>query len=236
MRHFSIWDWTDYVRGLETDADRSVMDTHLSAPCLPCQRTVNVLRGVAALAHDEAGYLPPRDAVQDAQAIASWHRPEKTGFPAWVARLVHDTFREPLPAGMRAEGRHSRHTLYEAGSYSLDLQVESQPPSGLVSLVGQLADRRTPATLPLHLPVWVMERKRLVTSTLCNRFGEFQLEYAPSRDLRLCIPVPEAKKCLTVSLNRLSPDGAGEHERAISPLLRRKRPGPTPSRPERRKK
>ena len=204
MRHFDIWQWTDYARGLVAGVDRSPMDAHLFSGCQRCQRTVNVLRGVAAAARGETG-PPPEHAIRYAQAICSLHRPEKISFPRWVARLVHDTVREPLPAGMRAEDRLSRHALYEAGSYSLDLQLENQLASGLVTLIGQLADRNKPAISTAAVPVWLMEGERLVTSTLSNRFGEFQLEYAPSCRLRLSLPLPAVRKRLEVPLNRLSP-------------------------------
>lgn len=205
MKHFSIWQWTDYVRYLGDDVARSAMDAHLSSGCARCQRTVDVLRAVAATAPNEASYEPPEHAIRYAKAIYSLSGPEKTSLPRLIARLVHDSTRAPLPAGMRSQNRPSRHALYEAGSYSLDLQLEQQLASGLVMLIGQLADRQKPATSTADVPIWLMDRKKLVTSTLCNPFGEFQLEYAPVRDLRLHVPLRAAGKRLEVPLDRLTP-------------------------------
>jgi hypothetical protein len=160
---------------------------------------------VAAIAGGEGGHEPPEHAIRCAQAIYSLFRPETTSLPRLIARLVHDSFREPLPAGIRAQARLSRHALYEAGSYYLDLQFDLQPPAGPVTLVGQLADRRIPSS-NTAVPVWLMQRKSVVASTLCGRFGEFQLEYTPARDLRLCLPVPEAGQRLEIPLNRLTPE------------------------------
>ena len=98
--------------------------------------------------------------------------------------------REPLPAGIRAQALPSRHALYEAGRYYLDLQLERQRASGSVTLVGQLADRHNPSA-HTAVPVWLLRHKSVVASTLCGRFGEFQLEYTPARDLRLCVPLRE---------------------------------------------
>ena len=78
MKHFSIWQWTDYVRNLGDDVARSAMDAHLSSSCARCQRTVNVLRAVAAAAPNEASYEPPDHAIRYAKAIYSLSRPEKT--------------------------------------------------------------------------------------------------------------------------------------------------------------
>ena len=205
MKHFNIWQWTDYARVLGNDVVRAAMEAHLSAGCARCQRIVNVLRGVDTIARGEAGYEPPEHAIRRAQAIYALSRPEKTGFPRLIARLVHDSIREPLPAGMRAQDGPARHALYEAGSYCLDLQVEQQLASGLVTLIGQLADRGKPATNSADVPVWLMERKRLVASTLCNPLGEFQLEYAPARGLRLSVPLRAARRRLEVPLDRLTP-------------------------------
>lgn len=205
MKHFSLWQWADFARGLGEEVTRSAMEAHLSSRCSRCQRVVNVLRNVAVTARREADYEPPEHAVRYAQAIYSLQRPERASFPRLVARLVQDTVREPLAAGMRAQNQLSRHALFEAGSYYLDLQVEQQPASGLITLIGQLADRTNPETRTTEIPVWLKERTRLVAATVCNRFGEFQLEYAPARNLSLHLPLPAARKRLEVSLNPLNP-------------------------------
>jgi hypothetical protein len=204
MTHFSIGQWTDFVRGLVETGPRTAMEAHLSG-CRRCERFVGVLHDVAVTARGEADHDPPAYAIRYAHALFSQYRPETLSFPRMVARLVHDSARAPLPAGMRSQGRLSRQALYEAGSYCLDLLLEHQPRSGLITLIGQLADRDKPATITADVPVWLMERKNLVASTLCNRFGEFQLEYAPARDLRLHIPLAAARKRVEVSLNRLNP-------------------------------
>jgi len=226
MNHFSIWEWADFVRGLVDEGARSVMDTHLSSGCRPCARVVNVLRGVSMLARSEADYEPADYAIQYAQAIYALGRPEAVTFPRLVARLVHDSMRAPLPAGMRGEGRASRHALYEAGSYCLDLQLERQPNSGLITLVGQFADRDNAPTSMANVPVWLIERKALIASALCNGFGEFHLEFAPARNLRLRVPIPRARRRLEISLNALDPglpDSPRPARVSRRPIRRRRR-------------
>ena len=227
MKHFSIWQWTDYVRALAEEGTRSAMEAHLSSGCARCQRTVNVLRGLTAMARAEPDYEPPAHAIRYAKALYSLSQPEKVSLPRVVARLVHDSFREPLPAGLRAQNRLSRQALYEAGSYCLDLQLEQQHGSGRVTLIGQLADRNNPTTTSTaEVPVWLMKRKLLVASTHCNPFGEFQLEYAPVRDLRVCLPLRAARKRLEVSLDRLTPGLPGRPRPAkIARRKTRRRPG-----------
>src|SRR5204863_8914803 len=118
--------WTDLARGLvDARPARSAMEAHLPG-CPRCERVVSMLRGVRTTARAEAGYEPPERAIRYARAIYSLYGPEKISFPRLIARLVYDSGRAPLPAGMRSQNRLSRHALYEAGNYCLDVQVEQQ--------------------------------------------------------------------------------------------------------------
>jgi hypothetical protein len=111
--------------------------------------------------------------------------------PPLVAKLVYDTAHQPLPAGMRAERAVGRQALYCAGPYSVDLRVEHERGSGRVCLVGQIADRRQPQRSIGDVPVLLMSGKAVVERAFSNMFGEFQMECAPSRHLRLCFPVEQ---------------------------------------------
>src|SRR5688572_21136116 len=137
MKHFDIWEWADFVRGLGDRGVRSRMQAHQSE-CPRCEKTAGTLRDIVAAARADADYDPPEHAVRYAKAVYALAAPEKVRLPRLIARLVHDSMREPLPAGIRAQDRVSRRALYEAGGYHLDLQLERQPASGLIVLVGQL--------------------------------------------------------------------------------------------------
>ena len=217
MKHFDIWQWADYARGLFDEVDRAAMDAHLASGCARCARTAGTFRSVTAIAGGEAASEPPAHAIRYAQAVYSLFRPETTSLPRLLARLVHDSMREALPAGIRAQAGLSRHALYEAGSYFLDLQID-QHASGPVTLVGQLADRSNPSA-DVAVPVWLMQQKSVVASTLCDRFGEFQLEYTPARDLWLHLPLRKVHKRLEIPLSRLTP----EIPRALRPPTARRR-------------
>jgi hypothetical protein len=215
MKHFTIWDWADFARGVVDQAVRTAMQAHLSSGCSQCERTVRVLRGVSTAARSEGQYAPPESAMRYARALYSLHRPEKVGFARLVGRLIHDSALAPLPAGMRAEGQSqaTRHLLYEAGGYYLDVQLEHQPDSGRLNLVGQIAARNNLEATTANLPVWLLERTSLVASTLSNKFGEFQLECAPARNLLLRVPLPDAGKRLEVSLSQPE-DGLSDRRRS----------------------
>ena len=116
------------------------------------------------------------------------------------ASLVFDSFREPLPAGVRAGfGPSARRLLYKAGRYVVMLRLDRAADSGRLSLVGQILDEGHPKK-PLHeLPVSVFKGRMTVGRTLTNDFGEFQLQADPAKNLRLSFEVPETK-AFTVSL------------------------------------
>lgn len=197
-KHFEIWEWADFVRNVGESTMRSSMETHLSSGCEKCGAMVRVLGGFAAMA-PIADFEPSRQAIRRAEAI--FPAIEKPSF----MKLVYDSFREPLPAGMRAQDALPRHALYEAGKFFLDLQLDHEPASGLVTLVGQLSNPDQEATDTTDVPVLLMTPKGVLASVMCNQVGEFQLEYMPARNLRLHVLLPEVGERLDVGLDRLSP-------------------------------
>jgi hypothetical protein len=203
MDHFDIWQWADFVRGLSDEATRLSMEGHLSSGCGRCRSTVSLLRQVADAARADSSYEPPAHAVRLATAVFSTTVSNTMSLPRLVARLVRDTARDPLPAGLRSTDRLSRRAVYVAGDYHVDLQVERQPASGLVTLIGQLASGRDTANIA-DVPVWLMERESLIGSTTCNAFGEFQLEYEPKGDLLLFLPLRDMGKRLEIPLHHLT--------------------------------
>jgi len=67
----------------------------------------------------------PQYALRCARTIFILQQPQKVQIlPRIPVRLLYDSFREPLPAGLRTQQRLSRQALYQAGDYSLD------PPAG----------------------------------------------------------------------------------------------------------
>ena len=199
-RHPDTWDWVDYVRGVG-EAGRSAMEAHLSSGCHHCQAIVRTLRNVTHAAAVEATYEPPANVIRRAQAIFPPYRPEMS----ILAKLIYDSFREPLPAGVRAQGRPARHALYEAGDFFVDLQLEHEAASGTVTLVGQVSDRENPRINTTSLPILLMARKGLVTSAMCNRLGEFEMAFKPARDLQLRVPLRESGGHVDLKMDELSP-------------------------------
>ena len=214
MKHFDICQWTDFARGVVPGPDRTIMDAHLSSQrCVRCRATLALVHRVVAVARAEDRYTPPEYVVRCVKAISAVRRPQGTRLPGLIARLVYDSFRDPVPAGIRAQDRTSRHALYEAENYCLDLQLEHDTGTSLVTLMGQLTNREDPDSSVAEAPVLLMARKDVIAHAVSNPFGEFQMEYAPARHLRLCLPLDPSGKRIEVSLDRLAGDMSKPPER-----------------------
>jgi hypothetical protein len=215
-KHLDAWEWLDFVRGVDDPAGRSARAAHLSSGCERCESVVRTLRAVTAVAGREGQYDPPANVLRRAQAIFPVREPAMSVF----AKLIYDNFHDPLPAGLRAQGRQARHALYEAGDLFVDLQLEHGDEFGTVTLVGQVSDRVNPRINTTSLPILLMARNGLVASAMCNRLGEFEMQFRPARDLRLLVPIREAGGHVDVRMDEVLPrpprPSRTPHRRAIA--------------------
>jgi hypothetical protein len=201
MTHLELADVADLVRGIATSSDRERMQRHLDSGCERCRRAVAVMREVARIGRDDAGWEPPASAVRLATAIM----PRPVEFRRrLLGRLIFDSFSQPLPVGVRSVHRRSRQLMYRAGAFFVDLRVDHEPNPRRVSLVGQVASRDAAAPQPGEACL-VHGTRALLTAPI-NEFGEFQLEYVPAPRLRLRIPVAGDDLGLEIPLARLADD------------------------------
>jgi hypothetical protein len=206
MSHYDIIYWTDYVRGLVRGQEHSDMTRHL-AECNRCRLTHTLLATVAVRMQADMQYQVPADAVRNARALFSASaRPVRSVLQKLAGKLVFESLAQPQLAGVRSAAvRGTRHALYEAGEYSVDVRVESEQGSGRMNMVGQLAVRsQAPNTLD-QVPVRLMSGRQLVAEAVSNQFGEFQLNYEPKRQLKLHIPLQNRGERIELQLGSLVP-------------------------------
>lgn len=209
MSHYDAGEWSDFVRGLVPAARAAEMEAHL-AGCGACRRTVDLFGHVVVTARRDREQDPPAHLVRWARALFSTG--ERAAAPSrgrLVARLVYDSFAAPELSGVRAQSRISRHLLYEAGSFGLDLRVEHERGSPSVTLVGQILDREQPERSLSGVSVQLVRGRTAVSRAQCNRFGEFQIEYEPHGRLRLYVSEEHRRQRVEVSLNGLQRDQRG---------------------------
>src|SRR5712691_4363736 len=204
-RHFAEEALVDFARQQGGEEQTARMERHLDAGCERCAQTLRLWKAVLGLAGQEASYRPPEAVVGQVQRQFALHRPK--GFLERVARnasMVFDSFRQPLPAGVRAAGASPRQLAYKAGRYLIMLRVQPRAGSDRLSVVGQVLDEANPTKALQDAPVLVLRGKETVDRTLTNHLGEFQLEQDPSESLRLCVGAPEVEP-LAVLLPSVGP-------------------------------
>ena len=105
--------------------------------------------------------------------------------------------------GMRSDGFQNHHLLYEAREFYLDLHAEVVGDSSTGILLGQLANWRDPAQETSDVPVLLLKGSRVLARAVTNSFGEFEVEYTPSAELRLNLLLDHRGTCIDLSLSRL---------------------------------
>lgn len=118
---------------------------------------------------------------------------------AQMARLISDSFRDPLPAGVRTLQNSNRRLLYASGSLSVDLLVEAEDDSNRIALTGQILDSAKPDRRFQGIPVTLQGWKGLVTHATAGEFGEFHLDFNFESTVSLEIGITETQS-MTIPL------------------------------------
>ncbi len=143
---------------------------------------------------------------RDRLAIDLWPRLESMVYPQLgirritkVARLVLDTFLQPLPAGIRSLQSDTRQLVYEAESLTADISLERPPKSTRATLLGQIMRTNEPQ-IPLNgVPVVLKSRKGPLDLKMTNEAGEFSFEFQNERSVSLEIEVSPNDWILIIS-------------------------------------
>jgi hypothetical protein len=216
VKHLSATDAADFVRGVGSAAVRRQIERHLASGCARCARAVALYRTIASTAGQETQWEPPSSVLDRASEIFSIPARQQVGplVRRLLPRLIFDSIRQPLPAGVRASNSVTRHVLYRAGDFFIDLRIDREHGAPRVSIVGQVAPREAAGATKPHEPVSVLliDRRAVVARPPVNAFGEFHFDYEAHAKMRLRILFGEHKG-LDVPLERLL-KSASNHENA----------------------
>jgi hypothetical protein len=189
--HFDDEAWVRFALGLVPVNLAARMRAHLEQGCAECAETCRLWTLVVKTAESEQLYEPPRDAVDAAKAAFPLAR-RLSLLPhlAQSAQLIFDSFRAPLPAGVRGNKTEARHLLYDADDFLIDLRLENEG-EGRIALCGQILPKRSVEAQSLEVGILVTaESGRLLRHTLANALGEFQMELEGRGPLALYMQVP----------------------------------------------
>lgn len=228
MTHYEITQWVDYARGLVDPAAAAEMRTHLDG-CPACAAIVRRFAMVAPVVQSDEQLEPPAHLLHFARAAFSLHKPEAVlSLPQLAARLVFNSLDAAMAAGTRSLSEEaSRQTLFEAGEFSVHLRFEQSTRAARVSLVGQIANRRSPEPPMSHVPVLLTRGRTVVARSMSNEFGEFQVEYEPHAALQLQIPVSAGRQAIRLPLTDVHDSRLDDSRSPASSSRRRNRRGAT---------
>ena len=144
MHHFSEEAWADFIRGTTTPGVTGEMEAHLASGCSDCVAANGIWDRLRVAAVQESIYEPPADLVRRIKLELSTRSGDE--LPKAISP-VFDSFCQPLVAGVRAGSVTARQLLYEADGLTVDLRLDKESPSGMISAVGQVLDQGTPRSL-----------------------------------------------------------------------------------------
>jgi len=205
MEHFAEENWADYVRGVIRHETSNDIAAHLANGCVPCQAAFKMWNQVRTVAEHESNVMAAEDLVRMVKmefAIQNMAEPPSSLDGA----LVFDTLIQPSTAGILSGLVRARQLVYEADGLTVDLRVDSQPPSTKVCVIGQVLDKRAPRASFRNASVTVWTEKGLpILTTGTSEFGEFHLEFEAQEHLRLLIQI-EGQRPVRIPLGNLMMD------------------------------
>ena len=105
--------------------------------------------------------------------------------PDSFAELLFDSFLQPVLEGVRSLSIGTRHMLYRADPFQIDLLIEPQVGGRSVVVTGQLLDLRHLEIVGHNLQVTLSNLRGRVVQTTTNQFGEFCQEIENTGSLEL---------------------------------------------------
>lgn len=143
---------------------------------------------------------------RDRLAADLWPRLEAMVYPQLgiyrvtkVARLVLDTFFQPLPVGIRRLQPDTRQFVYEAPTLTADISFERSPNSARTTLVGQVMRTNQPQIPMNGVPVVLKSDNGPLGVKMTNESGEFSFEFQEERSVTLEIEVSPNEWVLLIS-------------------------------------
>lgn len=191
MRHFSLEEWADFARQVVDRSRKELMQAHLDTGCKRCSEVLTTWTRVRRAAQSDRSYEPPEAATRMAKSLLPLHA-NKTARPS-IARLMFDSFQNPVIAGVRSTSTTARQMLYGVGTYRIDLRMEPQMDSDKISLVGQVLNSADPIKSGVQVTVTLLRGNKVLGESQTNALGEFHLECSLEGQLQLLLTLPRAR-------------------------------------------
>lgn len=195
MKHYSSEEWADFAREVGEAGHKAAMQRHLQSGCVKCKEELGLWQRVHATARRQAFVEVPDSLLRSVKGAFSIYGPGSApSAKPTIAQLIFDSFRSPLPVGVRAASVAPRQLLYGAGDHRIDLRFEPEAGSEKLSLVGQILNSTNAEEAVDALPVVLMRGRHILGGSSTNEFGEFHLGATFGSGLELRIRLPRGKE------------------------------------------
>jgi hypothetical protein len=185
MRHFTTEDAVDFVNQVIPASQKRAMEEHRKN-CRRCSKAVSQLQRVRECAAAEPNYQPPQETVRNTRsAFAALELALRGKTRGASIEVLFDSFLQPALGRVRSAGGATRHVLYRADPFQIDVQIELQPGEERLVVTGQLVGSRDPQIVGRNLAVILANMRGRIVRTATNQFGEFRTEIENSGDLEL---------------------------------------------------
>ena len=184
-RHVHARTALDYLDRTLDEAGRREVEAHLALPCAACRERMRELGSLLQRMRDDRVPMVPESVRARAlDAFAAAERPVPArALAELLARLVFDSWTDPLPAAARRAVGEARRLRFALDGGTLELECEPESP-GLATLRGRLAI----ADAALHrVLVAVGPETRAVFP---DAGGAFALDHVPAGEAHLTIEGP----------------------------------------------
>lgn len=187
MKHFSLTEWADFVRGALSPNQEAALQRHLDDDdCRRCKKTVEMWTAMATFAKREATYEPPADAVRIAKSyLAPFKLASKQSRVLQLAKLAFDSLESPAVMGVRSSGSSPQHLMYQCGSVLIDLRMVPKPDTHSMSLAGQVVSSGPASSGLAGIPVSLLSAEDTWLETTTNQLGEFYFAFPARQSLKL---------------------------------------------------
>jgi hypothetical protein len=194
MKHFSLGEWADFVRGVTPQDGQAGMQAHLESGCDECLKTAEIWKIVMEFGRNETVYDVPPSTLRVVQAYLGplqYGRSERAGFD--IAQLTFDSFQQFGLAGIRgASSSVPRQLLYKCGTLCIDMRLEPKPGSSHIVLVGQLVDAHKPLKGFEDVSVSLLSHGDKLSETTTNQFGEFHFAFESVKHMQLFFGIEQS--------------------------------------------
>ncbi|MBC7924087.1 MAG: hypothetical protein H7039_00370 [Bryobacteraceae bacterium] len=185
MKHYSLENWVDYLRGVSDPAREPMMKEHLASGCTQCRRHLELLQAVSQSACEIA---VPDAWLQRASSIFPRVSPPaaKSPITRLVAALTFDSFAMPVQAGVRTAQSEVHRLTFTSEDVTLELMGEAGPDVNTMAVTGQISSLSgSQPSSPYRIRL--LQRKTVLQQITANVFGEFQVNLPIQTGLSMAV-------------------------------------------------